>query len=168
MPIRSRTLPAGLTDIGSRTRVTMRCWNVILSGCWLRRLLAGTSLIYHGPIKRYLSNARQRDPGYLLAADGVHINATGHWLMVREILRHWGVEDRAVEAAANGEQLFSGKPNGLAVLKLVQQKQRLLKDAWLTSTGHKRPGMSQGLPLIVAQMRAQKIDAEIDALIVSR
>ena len=68
--------------------------------------------------------------------------------MAREILRHWGVRDRAVDEAVNGEQLFLRQPNGLAVLKLVQQKQRLLKDAWLTTTGHKRPGMNQGLPLV--------------------
>ena len=94
-----------------------------------------------------------------------YLNATGHWLIAREILRHWGVQDRAVLEAVNGEQLLSGKPNGLAILKLVQQKQRMLKDAWLTTTGHKRPGMNHGRPLIEAQRRAQGIEAEIDALL---
>ena len=53
----------------------------------------------------------------------------------------------------------------LAILKLVQQEQRILKDAWLTTTGHKRPGMKRGLPLKEAQRRAQGFDAEIHALL---
>jgi hypothetical protein len=116
-------------------------------------------------MKQYLSEARQRDSGYRLADDGVHINTTGHWLTAREILRHWRVRDRAVVEAVNGEKLLSGKPNGLAVLKLAQQKQRMLKDAWLTTTRHKQPGMNRGLPLEEAQQQAQGLDAEIRALL---
>jgi hypothetical protein len=119
----------------------------------------------HGPMKQFLSEARRRDPSYRLADDGVHINATGHWLIAREILPHWGVRDRLVVEAVNGEKVMAGKPHGLAILKLVQKKQRILKDAWLTTTGHKRPGMNQGLPLKDAQQQAHELDAEIDALV---
>ena len=35
-------------------------------------------------------------------------------------------------------------PRGGQILKLVQEKQRLMKDAWLTETGHQRPGMNKG------------------------
>ena len=165
MPIRSRTLPAGLTEY----RQPYEGYDAVLerySEWLLAQKTAGWEVVdVHGPMKQYLSEARQRDAGYRLADDGVHINATGHWLMAREILCHWGVRDRAVIEAVNGEQLLSASPNGLAVLKLVQQKQRMLKDAWLTATGHKRPAMNQGLPLIEAQRRAQTLEAEIDALL---
>ena len=82
-----------------------------------------------------------------------------------EFLRHWGVRDRGVVEAVNGEQVFAGEPHGLAILKLVQQKQQLLKDAWLTTTGHKRPGINQGLPLKEAQQRAKGLDVGIHALV---
>lgn len=51
-------------------------------------------------------------------------------------------------------------PNGEEVLKLIQQKQRLLKDAWLNDTGHLRPGMAKGQPLMVAQTRAVDLDRQ--------
>jgi hypothetical protein len=116
-------------------------------------------------MKQFLSEARRPDPGYRLADDGVHINTTGHWLIAREILPYWGVRDRLVIEAVDGEKVVAGKPHGLAVLNLVQKKQRILKDAWLTTTGHKRPGMNQGLPLKDAQQQAYELDAQIDALL---
>ncbi len=165
IPIRSRTLPAGLTEY----RQPYVGYDEVLerySEWLLAQKAVGWDVVdVHGPMKQHLSKARQRDAGFRLADDGVHINTTGNWLMAREILRHWGIRDREVVEAVNGEQVFSGKPDGLDILKLVQQKQRVLKDAWLTSTGHKRPGMNQGLPLTEAQKRAKGLDAEIDALL---
>jgi len=70
--------------------------------------------------------------------DGVHPNETGHWLMARPLLVYFG-------APADFATMESVKPmlnlhsNGPEILKLVQQRQRLLKDAWLSETGHKRP-----------------------------
>ena len=37
----------------------------------------------------------------------------------------------------------------------------MLKDAWLTATGHKRPGMKQGLSLAEAQARAAELGKQI-------
>jgi lysophospholipase L1-like esterase len=163
-PIRSRTLPAGLAEY----RQPYEGYDEVLerySEWLLAQKARGWDVVdVHGPMKRYLTQARQRDPGYRLADDGVHVNATGHWLMAREILRHWGVKDRAVVEGVDGEHVLAARPHGPAVLKLVQQEQRLLKDAWLTSTGHKRPGMKPGLPLEEAQRRAQGLDGEIRAL----
>ncbi len=165
VPIRSRTLPAGLAEY----RQPYEGYDEVLerySEWLLDQKSSGWDVVdVHGPMKRYLAQTRRRDPGYRLADDGVHVNANGHWLMAREILRHWGIRDRGVAEAVNGEQVLADRPDGLAILKLVQQKQRLLKDAWLTATGHKRPGMKRGLPLEEAQRRAQGLDAEIRTLI---
>ena len=144
MPIRSRTLPAGLTEY----RQPYEGYDDVLERYseWLlaQKAIGWDVVDVHGPMKQYLSEARRRDPGYRLADDGVHINTTGHWLMAREILRHWGVRDRQSSKRSMANRFLPGEPNGLAVLKLVQQKQRMLKDAWLTTTGHKRPGMKSG------------------------
>ena len=56
-------------------------------------------------------------------------------------------------------------PHGPELLKLVAERQRLLKDAWLTTIGHKRPGMNAGLPLDEAERRAGELNAEIDLLL---
>jgi lysophospholipase L1-like esterase len=165
MPIRSKTLPAGLTEY----RQPYEGYDEVLDRYseWLlgQKTIGWDVVDVHGPMKQFLSEARRRDPGYRLADDGVHINTTGHWLMAREILRHWGVRDRRVIEAISAEQVLAGEPSGLAILKLVQQEQRILKDSWLTTTGHKRPGMNKGLPLNEAQHRAQELDADIHALL---
>jgi lysophospholipase L1-like esterase len=165
MPIRSKTLPAGLTEY----RQPYEGYDEVLErySAWLlgQKTTGWDVVDVHGPMKQWLSEARRHDSGYRLADDGVHINTTGHWLIAREILPHWGVRDRLVVEGGNGEKVLADRSHGLAVLKLVQQKQRILKDAWLTTTGHKRPGMNQGLPLQEAQQRAHELDAGIDALL---
>ena len=65
----------------------------------------------------------------------------------------------------SADQVFSSRPHGLEVLELVRRRQRLLKDAWLTETGHKRPGMTPGLPLDEATRRAGEIGRQLHALL---
>jgi lysophospholipase L1-like esterase len=162
-PIRSRTLPAGRPEY----RQPYEGYDEVLERFseWLLAQKAGgwDVVDIHGPMKRYLSEGRREDPRFRLADDGVHLDARGHWLIAREILRHWGVRDRAVLVADIGEQVLAGDARGRAILELVQQKQRLLKDSWLTATGHKRPGMNRGLPLEEAQRKAEALDARIRA-----
>jgi lysophospholipase L1-like esterase/pimeloyl-ACP methyl ester carboxylesterase len=115
----------------------------------------------HGPMSRFLADQRKTDPNFFLAGDGVHAGETGHWIMAQQILLHLGANDLAnIESA---EAMLAVHPNGEALLKLVQQKQRVLKDAWLTDTGHKRPGMNKGLPMAEAQAKAAHLDSEIRA-----
>lgn len=56
-------------------------------------------------------------------------------------------------------------PNGEAVLKLVEQRQEITKDAWLTYTGHKRPWMKVGIPIAEAQQKQYEIDKQIRILL---
>ena len=60
--------------------------------------------------------------------------------------------------------MASVNPHGDEILKLVKKEQDLMKDAWLTATGHKRPGMHKGLPLDDARAKAAEIDASIREL----
>ena len=59
--------------------------------------------------------------------------------------------------------ILSSHPEGETILKQIQEKQRMLKDSWLTETGHLRPGMPTGMPLAQAQARAAEIDGQIRA-----
>ena len=47
----------------------------------------------HGPMNKFLAEQRAKDSAFRLANDGVHMNATGHWLAAKAILTHWGATD---------------------------------------------------------------------------
>ena len=113
----------------------------------------------HAPMNRYLAEQRAIDPKFFLAGDGVHCNETGHWIIAKQVLLHLGAKD--VATAADAKAMLAAHPNGDAVLKLVQQRQRMLKDAWLTDTKHIRPGMKTGLPLAEAQAKAAELEKQI-------
>jgi lysophospholipase L1-like esterase len=116
----------------------------------------------HGPMNRYLAEQRTKDPAFFLAGDGVHCGETGHWIMAKQILQHLGANDLA--DADGPRAMLAGYTNGDALLKLIEQRQRMLKDTWLTTIGHKRPGMNQGLPLEEAQEKAEELSAQIRGL----
>ncbi|MSR42636.1 MAG: G-D-S-L family lipolytic protein [Pedosphaera sp.] len=113
----------------------------------------------HAPMNRHLAEQRAKDPKFFLAGDGVHCNETGHWLIAKSILLHLGAKD--VAQMSNAKELTATHPNGDAVLKLVQQRQRMMKDAWLTECKHLRPGMKTGLPLAEVQAKAGELEKQI-------
>ncbi|MBI4659998.1 MAG: hypothetical protein HY735_14250 [Verrucomicrobia bacterium] len=117
----------------------------------------------HGPMNKFLAERRRADPNFRLAADGVHANTQGHWLIAREILRHLGAPV-AVVSSENPQALLKSHPNGAKILKLVQRRQRFLKDAWLTHVGHVRPGMNKGKPLAELQSEVEALGGEMRAL----
>ena len=100
----------------------------------------------HGPMRTALDERRQKDPGFRFANDGVHPSDEGHWVMTRALIQELE-SDRSKEALALLERLLSSEPPGPEYRRLVRERGRLLTDAWLTETGHQRPGMSRGLPL---------------------
>lgn len=165
VPIKARTLPGGLAEY----RQPFEGYDEVLdrySEWLLAQRASGWDVVdVHGPMKQYLALARARDPAFRLADDGVHASATGHWLMAREILLHWGIHADDIAGATSADQVLGARPHGLEVLELVKRRQSVLKDAWLTATGHRRPGMAQGLKLAEAQRQAQEIEAMIRKLL---
>jgi lysophospholipase L1-like esterase len=161
LPIRAKTLPAGLAEY----RQPFEGYDQVLERYseWLlaQRSRGWDVIDIHGPMKAFLVRERERDPNFRLAGDGVHADATGHAIIAREILSAWKFPRLEVTAAPGVERAFAPDAKGLDVLGLVQKKQRLLKDAWLTKTGHRRPGMKPGLPMEVAERQASQLEAEI-------
>jgi len=159
VPIQANTLPAGLAEY----RKPFEGYDTVLAhySDWLlsQRANGWDVVDIHGPMKKLLDDRRAKDPKFRLAGDGVHIDATGHWLIAREVLRHWGVPES--DLADNLTETFARFRNGPEVLKLVARKQGILKNAWLGETGHKRPGMAKGLPMEEANRKAGEIKAEI-------
>ena len=117
----------------------------------------------HWPMKKFLEDQRLTDPSFFLAKDGIHPNSTGHWLMAKEILLFLG-EDRVLTASSIQEALPSSE-NVDQILHLVSERQKISRDAWLTHTGHKRPGLPEGLPIVEAKEKLNSIDDKIDALL---
>lgn len=122
----------------------------------------------HYPMKKYLTAHRRVDAdfgikGFFLAADGIHPGAAGHWLMAKQILLYLG--EKKVTGCPDIQAAMATHRQGDAILKRIEEKQALMKDAWLSTTGHKRPGMKTGLPLNEALSRSAAIDNQIKALL---
>ncbi len=132
---------------------------------WLlsQRTAAGWNVVdLHRPMDAYLMERRKQDPQFFLAADGVHANDLGHWIIAKQILLHLGARD--IANVTDSKTLLAGCPSGEQLFTLIQQRQNLMKDAWLTATGHKRPGMNKGLPLAEAQEQAAELEKRIREL----
>ncbi len=164
LPLKGRTLPAGLSEY----RTPYVGYNEVLDKFseWLvsQRAQGWNVIDSHSPMNRFLVEYRQKDSNFLLAGDGVHANTQGHWLIAREVLRFWGAP-HAVLDSESPAGLVQSDPRAAAVLKLVQQRQRLLKDSWLTHVGHVRPGMGKGKPIVDAQREADEITAKLHTAI---
>jgi lysophospholipase L1-like esterase/pimeloyl-ACP methyl ester carboxylesterase len=117
----------------------------------------------HGPMNRYLAVRRERDPNFFLAGDGVHCDDTGHWIIAKEILLHLGAKDLA--NLDDPQALLAGYPHGEQLRELIHQRQLITRDAWLTDVGHKRPGLSKGLPLTNAIAKLAELEAQIHQLV---
>jgi lysophospholipase L1-like esterase/pimeloyl-ACP methyl ester carboxylesterase len=162
VPIKDRTLPAGQEEY----RQPFEGYNGVLDRYseWLlaRRADGWEVADIHGPMNRALARRREKEAGFVFARDGVHANEAGHWLMARQVLLHLGSTD--IEQAETPAAMVSAHPRGAELLKLIQQRQRMLKDAWLNHTGHLRPGMKAGLPLEEAQAKGAELGTQIKQL----
>ena len=117
----------------------------------------------HGPMKNELENQRELNPEFAFAKDGIHPDEFGHFLIAKEILIGLGeIESKTAETI---EELLGQFPHGMLVLKLVEQRQEIQRNAWLSQTGHQRPGLTAGLPLNEAEEKVAEIDLEIQLLL---
>lgn len=125
----------------------------------------------HYPMKKYLQAHRKADvafnmDGFALAQDGVHPGETGHWIIAREILLYLGFKElKKSPGIAESLKLNS---NASAIIKLVTERQNLMRDAWLTATKYIRPGLPAGLPLSEAKNISDELNREILALILNK
>lgn len=116
--------------------------NIIRYTEWLlAKKSAGWDVVdIHGPMKAALDAGRARDPAFKLAGDGVHPGREGHWLMAGSILTQFLGAN--LDGIASAEQLF--KTSGVEIRRLVNDRRSALFSAYMTQTGHKRPGVPGG------------------------
>lgn len=125
-----------------------------------------TVIDLHFPMKAYLASQRQMNPSFYLAKDGVHPGETGHWLMAKAILEYFGFSE--FTSAQTFQESMGKFPKGLELYSLIFQKQRIMRDAYLSETGHLRPGLADGLPLIEAQNQVELLENQIHDLLDGR
>lgn len=164
-PIKSRTLPAGQAEY----RQPYVGYNEVLDefSKWLLEERAKGWLVadLHGPMNAYLAEQRKNDPKFTLAGDGVHMNSTGHWLAAQQLLLSLQAPQEEIKPSKSAEELLGRYPHGLEILKLTEQRNHLLRDAWLSTTGHKRPGIAAGLPLEEAERKSAEVAVRIKELL---
>jgi hypothetical protein len=108
-------------------------------------------------MKQAVLTARKSNPTFTFASDGVHPNAAGQVAIAGPLAKAWGL--RLME---------DGTPDyaqGKRVLELVTKRQEILKHAWLTKTGHLRPGIPEGLPIDGASTQAEEIAAQLKSVV---
>ena len=107
----------------------------------------------HGPMKQELLRRRASDPEFTFQPDAVHPNKSGHWFIAQQLIGSFGGDK---EFADTPEQEFDSD-----TLRLVEKRMTLLRDAYLSAAGHKRPGIRKGMPLRAAKAAAAEITQQL-------
>lgn len=116
----------------------------------------------HGAMKQSIANRRMIDSSFAFAADGVHPDTSGHWIIARAILG--GLGETKLQTTERFVDAIATFPNAALIRALIEEKHMLLKDAWLTHTKHTRPEMPVGLPLAQALERQAAINKKLRQL----
>jgi len=116
----------------------------------------------HWPMKKYLEDKRISDSTFRFAEDCIHPDETGHWIMAQQVLLYLGEDVSKAESIKEAMLPFT---KGDSIVSLVEIRQEMMRDAWLTSTGYKRPGLKRGLPFREAQQKAGVLEKKIRALV---
>ena len=132
---------------------------------WLvsQRVAANWTIIdLHTAMRAALDERRRTNAQFTFARDSVHPDEAGHWVMACAILTGLGAAD--LGGASDVAAMVSAHQHGAEILKLATARQNLMKLAWLSATGHKRPGVKAGLPLDEARAQAAEIEQRISQL----
>lgn len=162
-PLKEKVLPAGAAAYPA----PFAGYDDVL-GAYSEWLLAQQSrgwrvIDVHGPMRRTLDARRKENSAFAFSKDGVHPDRAGHAVMAQALLAGWGFAPAQADAV-----LHWASDKDDALLKLIAARRKLLSDAWLTATGHKRPGMAAGKPLAEAQREAAAIGGKIAAELAKR
>ncbi|OYW18102.1 MAG: hypothetical protein B7Z55_11270 [Planctomycetales bacterium 12-60-4] len=114
----------------------------------------------NGPMTDEVAMRRKSLPEFTFQPDAVHPNAEGQWFIARQLITEFG--DESAAKAESPEALLSGKGISPDLLKLVQQRMTLRRDAYLSAAGHKRPGVKAGLPVPEAEAKARELTMQIE------
>ena len=159
LPIAAKTLPAGL-DAYPRPYAG---YDEVLDryATWLiaQRAQGWDVIDVHGLMAASLARLREKTPAFTFSKDGVHPDALGHAVIARAILTAWGLRPDDQDLLSRLVTYPDAEP-----LQLIRTRRKLLMNAWLSATGHTRPGVPAGLPLAEATAQAAALGEQIRAL----
>ena len=160
-PLSARNKPGA---DGQPPAKTLGGYNEVLDryAAWLleQRAKGWRVIDLHGPMNAFIEEQRKTNPDFVFAGDGVHANEAGHALMAEQIIATLApAELDGWHKIQGGESFQTTKAKGFT--NAIRQRGRILADAWLTDTGHTRPGMAKGLPLDEAQTQAAVLEKQI-------
>lgn len=115
----------------------------------------------HTAMARAVAERRASDPNFTFQPDGVHPNDAGHWFVAQQILLWLG--DESAKSAASCTEMLKAKGVPESIRPLVEQRMAVLRDAYVGTAGHKRPGVAKGLPVAEAEAKAGELAAKIEA-----
>ncbi|MGE0608753.1 MAG: SGNH/GDSL hydrolase family protein [Pirellulales bacterium] len=116
----------------------------------------------HSAMSAEVRTRRQSDAKFTFQPDGVHPNEAGHWFVAQQLIRAFGDEQAA--QAATPQQMLQDARLPLEIWPLVVQRVNVLRDAYVSAAGHKRPGVAAGLPVADAEKQAAELAARIAKL----
>lgn len=117
----------------------------------------------HGPMTREVQKRRADKPEFTFQPDGVHPNEEGYWFVARQLIQWFG--DERAAAAPTPKDMLTAQGVPAELLPLVQQRVNVLRDAYVSAAGHKRPGVAQGLPVAEAEKQADELSEKIRRLV---
>ena len=104
----------------------------------------------HDPIRYTLKATRKTKKDYAMSGDGVHVDNAGHMVIARAI------------ASACDVTWYGNAPD---VFRLLDQRTKVLHDAYLDEVGHTRPQTGRGLPILEALAEATSLEEELGSLL---
>lgn len=96
------------------------------------------------PIVEFQNGKRKSNPDFAMSGDGVHFNGQCHRLIATAVIKKIKSD--------TGDISFDDK-----FVTAATKKMAILRDAWLTESKHKRPGVRAGLPLDQANAAVAKL-----------
>ena len=129
---------------------------------WLTQQKNWQVIDTHSALQKYLHTELKKDANFRISKDGVHPGDEGHWMMAKEILRYLGA--KKINRMNSVEEMLAPMKEPKAYFDLVVERHNILKDAWLTQTGHKRPEMKKGIPMSDAILKAADLMKKMEEL----
>ncbi|QDU30063.1 GDSL-like Lipase/Acylhydrolase [Anatilimnocola aggregata] len=117
----------------------------------------------HSAMTTAVKKQRQTEPKFTMQPDGVHPNSDGHWFMAQQLIAALG--DSKITNAKASADYFAGRKLPAEALPLIQQRLSTLRDSYVGTAGHKRPGVAKGLPIEEATKKAEEITAKLNDLL---
>ena len=122
-----------------------------------------TVIDLHSAMTAAVKKQRETNPKFTLQPDGVHPNGDGHWVVAQQLIGALG--DKEIGAAKSPAEFFTAHKVPADAQQLIGQRMSVLRDSYVGTAGHKRPGVAKGLLVEEAAAKVAEISKKIHSLV---